>query len=156
VKYLLDTNLCVAAMRNHPLVLQRLSALAPGECEISSITAYELFTGIEKCSDPARERPKVERLLQIVGQLPFDSAAASEAARIRGVLEKTGQSIGPYDMLLADMRCRSSSFWSRTTRANLCASPDWLWKIGKCQRREQRVTESKLETAPPGPKEYNS
>jgi tRNA(fMet)-specific endonuclease VapC len=101
VKYLLDTNLCVAAMRNHPLVLQRLSALAPGECVISSITAYELFTGIEKCSDPARERPKVERLLQIVGQLPFDSAAASEAARIRGVLEKTGQSIGPYDMLLA-------------------------------------------------------
>lgn len=72
MKYLLDTNTCIAAMRNHPLVVQRLSAVTPGDCAISTITAYELFTGVAKCADPARERAKVERLLNTVCQLPFD------------------------------------------------------------------------------------
>lgn len=68
---------------------------------ISTITAYELFTGVAKCADPPRERAKVEGLLNTVCQLPFDAAAAGEAAWIRAALEATGQTIGPYDLLLA-------------------------------------------------------
>lgn len=101
MKYLLDTNVCIAAMRNHPAVVQRLSALAPRDCAISTVTSYELFTGVEKCVNPMRERLKVERLVNIVHQLEFDSMAAVEAARVRASLEASGQSIGPYDMLLA-------------------------------------------------------
>lgn len=101
MKYLLDTNTCIAAMRNQPQVLQRLSAVTPGDCAISTVSEYELFTGVEKCADPARERPKVERFLNVVCLLPFDSAAAAEAARVRGALEAVGQPIGPYDTLLA-------------------------------------------------------
>jgi tRNA(fMet)-specific endonuclease VapC len=101
VKYLLDTNTCIAAMRHHPQVVQRLSVTPPGDCAISTITAYELFTGVEKCSDPGRERPKVERLLNITCQVPFDNSAALEAARVRAALEAVGQPIGSYDFLLA-------------------------------------------------------
>jgi tRNA(fMet)-specific endonuclease VapC len=101
VKYLLDTNTCIAAMRNHPLVVQRLASLPPSDCVISTITVYELLTGVAKCADPARELPKVERLLQIIGQTSFDTDAAAEAAEIRAVLEAQGQTIGPYDLLLA-------------------------------------------------------
>jgi tRNA(fMet)-specific endonuclease VapC len=75
--------------------------VAPGDCAISTITAYELFTGIEKCADPSRERVKVERMLNVVILAAFDSAAAAEAARVRGELEALGQPIGPYDTLLA-------------------------------------------------------
>jgi len=81
-------------------------ATAPGDCATSTITAYELFTGVEKCSDPARERPKVERFLGAVSLLSFDSAAATDAARIRAALEAIGQPIGAYDLLLAG-HCRS-------------------------------------------------
>jgi tRNA(fMet)-specific endonuclease VapC len=88
-------------MRNHPQVVQRLSAVAPGDCAISTITAYELFTGVAKCAHPAQERSKVERLLNTAGQLAFDGSAAAEAARIRAALEAVGQPIGPYDVLLA-------------------------------------------------------
>jgi predicted nucleic acid-binding protein len=28
--YLLDTNTCIAAMRNHPLVVQKMAAISPG------------------------------------------------------------------------------------------------------------------------------
>ena len=52
MRSLLDTNTCSAAMRHRAPVLQRLAAVAPAECAISSITTYELYTGIEKCADP--------------------------------------------------------------------------------------------------------
>jgi tRNA(fMet)-specific endonuclease VapC len=100
-RYLLDTNICIAVLRNHPLVLQRMAAVAPGDCAISNITTYELLTGVEKCTNPAKERAKVDLLLKTVSALPFDARAAQEAARIRALLESQGQSIGPYDLLLA-------------------------------------------------------
>lgn len=100
-RYLLDTNTCIAAMRNHPKVVQRMAAVPPGDCAISAITGYELYTGVEKCSDPAKERAKVDLLLKAVQHLPFDFGAAEQAARIRALLESQGQPIGPYDVLLA-------------------------------------------------------
>jgi tRNA(fMet)-specific endonuclease VapC len=99
--YLLDTNLCIAAMRNDAIVLQRLSALSPDDCMISTITTYELYTGIEKCTDPSKELGKVKLLLDTVGELPFDGPAAREAGRIRALLESQGRMKGAYDVLLA-------------------------------------------------------
>lgn len=99
--YLLDTNTCIAAMRHQPLVIQRMNQLVPNDCAISTITSYELFTGVEKCSDPARERVKVNLLLSTVCEIVFDDAAARESSRLRALLESQGQMIGPYDVLLA-------------------------------------------------------
>ena len=101
MRYLLDTNVCIGAMRNTPVIVARMSALSPGDCAISTITSYELYTGVEKCSDPGREGAKVATLLKTVHTLPFDSAAAKEAARMRAELESQGCPIGPYDVLLA-------------------------------------------------------
>jgi tRNA(fMet)-specific endonuclease VapC len=100
-RYLLDTNTCIAALRNHPKVIKRMATVAPGDCAISNITSYELLTGVEKCTNQAKERAKVDLLLKTVIELPFDAGAAKEAARVRALLESQGQSIGPYDLLLA-------------------------------------------------------
>jgi len=99
--YLLDTNTCIAAMRHHPLVVSRMAIIAPTDCAISTITSYELHTGIEKCADPAKERAKVHLLLSTVHELVFDGPAARECGRIRAFLESQGLMIGPYDILLA-------------------------------------------------------
>jgi tRNA(fMet)-specific endonuclease VapC len=101
MRYLLDTNTCIGAMRNVPAIVGRMAALSPGDCAISTITSYELYTGVEKCSDPARERAKITALLRTVPALAFDATAAMEAARIRAILESQGRMIGPYDVLLA-------------------------------------------------------
>ena len=98
---LLDTSTCIDVMRNHPNVVKRMSAIAPGDCVISTITSYKLHTGIAKCASPEREQAKVDLLLKIVIELPFDQAAARQAGRIRGLLESQGEMIGPYDILLA-------------------------------------------------------
>jgi hypothetical protein len=60
MRYLLDANTCIAAMRGHPLVLQRLALAAPGDCAISTITRYELWVGVEKSADPVKEKAKVD------------------------------------------------------------------------------------------------
>jgi tRNA(fMet)-specific endonuclease VapC len=101
MRFLLDTNTCIAVMRHHALVTQRMAAVAPGDCAISTITSYELFTGVEKCADPAKELAKVSLLLATIPQLAFDDPAAREASRARALLEAAGRMIGPYDILLA-------------------------------------------------------
>jgi tRNA(fMet)-specific endonuclease VapC len=101
MRYLLDTNTCIAAMRNHPGVLSKMSGLAPGDCAVSTINSYELYTGVEKCADPTKERAKVQLLLTTIHELPFDAQAVKRAAQIRATLEAQGKSIGPYDTLLA-------------------------------------------------------
>jgi tRNA(fMet)-specific endonuclease VapC len=101
MRYLLDTNTCIALMRNQPQVVARMQAASPNDCAISTITSFELLTGVEKCDKPAQERLKVETLSQAVTELVFDKSAASESARVRAELEAQGLSIGPYDLLIA-------------------------------------------------------
>ena len=101
MQYLLDTNTCVDLMRSHPQVVSRISKVSPADCAIFSISCYELFTGVAKCAAPAKEQARVDQLMQTVVELPFDTAAAREAGRIRALLESQGLMIGPYDVLLS-------------------------------------------------------
>jgi tRNA(fMet)-specific endonuclease VapC len=101
MRYLLDTNVCIAAMRRRPMVLKRLSVVTPADCMVSSVTTYELYTGVEKSAFPTKEAAKVDLLLGTLTELPFDRQAARQAARIRALLESQGYMIGPYDVLLA-------------------------------------------------------
>ena len=101
MRYLLDTNTCISAMRHEPAVVRRLESVAPDDCVISSITGYELFTGVAKCSNASREAAKVQALLHAVHVLPFDLTAAQRAAAVRADIESRGCPIGPYDVLLA-------------------------------------------------------
>jgi len=99
--HLLDTDTCIGVLRQRAGMVQRLSQLAPTECAVSMITVYELFCGVEKARDPAAERQKVQRFVAAIVELSFDRAAAEAAARIRADLERQGQLIGPYDLLIA-------------------------------------------------------
>ncbi len=101
MRYLLDTNTCIAVMRNEPAAVARMSAAAPLDCAVSTVTAYELFTGVAKCSNPQKEGAKVQKLLQTVVETPFGMAAAQKAGEVRADLESRGLMIGPYDVLLA-------------------------------------------------------
>lgn len=99
--HLLDTDTCIGVLRQRPGMVQRLSRLAPADCAVSMVTVYELFCGVEKARDPAKERQKVERFVSTIVELPLDRAAAEKAAQVRADLERQGQSIGPYDLLIA-------------------------------------------------------
>jgi len=98
--YLLDTNVCIAAMRGNPTVVQGLASRSPEDCAISMVSVFELFAGVFRCNDPEREGLKVSTFLEPLHLLPFDWDSALKAAEIRFQLEKTGSKIGPYDLQL--------------------------------------------------------
>ena len=94
--YMLDTNICIYAMKNKPeQVLQRLKKeLNSGVC-ISSITLAELEYGMKHSSNPIKNEQALLRFL------PFGAAAASKYGEIRAYLQSGGTPIGPLDMLIA-------------------------------------------------------
>ena len=101
MRFLLDTSTCIAAMRGNDNVVRRMQSVTAAQCAISTITAFELFTGVQKCRNKAAEEAKVRLLLSPVLWIEFDLNAAEQAALVRAELESKGQTIGPYDLLLA-------------------------------------------------------
>lgn len=101
MKYLLDTDTCIALLRGHAQVRERLRAVQPDDCGVSMISIFELLSGVERCRRPEEERRKVETFLAPMHLLPFDLDSAAQAARVRWNLEKAGTPIGPYDVQLA-------------------------------------------------------
>jgi tRNA(fMet)-specific endonuclease VapC len=101
MSYLLDTNVCIAAMRGNSKIVQNLSVRSPEDCAVSMVTVFELFAGVCRCKSPETEREKVSALLEPFHLLPFDWDSALKTAEIRFQLEKLGQKIGPYDLQLS-------------------------------------------------------
>ncbi len=98
--YLLDTNVCIAAMRGNAEIIQGLAAHSPEDCAVSMVSVFELFAGVFRCNDPEGEGRKVATFLKPFHLLPFDWDSAVKTAEIRFQLEKTGTKIGPYDLQL--------------------------------------------------------
>lgn len=98
---MLDTNLCIRVLRDRPAwVRERFNAEAPGLC-ISTVTLAELLVGAEKSARAAENRRAVENFAARLEVLPFDAEAAAHYADIRASLERRGQVIGPYDLIIA-------------------------------------------------------
>lgn len=102
MKYLLDTNICIYIIKKKPEhVKNRFSSLHIGDVAISTITQSELQYGVEKSSNPEKNQAALDQFLLPLTILEYDQAAAKEYGKIRRVLEKQGQPIGPLDMLIA-------------------------------------------------------
>ena len=102
MKYMLDTNICIYAIKNKPeSVLKRLkNNLDSGLC-ISAITLAELEHGVEKSANPEKNALALFQFLAILKVLPFDDLAAVEYGKICAFLQKKGMPIGTMDMLIA-------------------------------------------------------
>ena len=101
LRYMLDTNLCIRVLRDRPPELrERFNSEAESLC-ISTIVFYELLYGAEKSARPEHNRREVEQFAARLELLAFDSEAAAHAGNIRSDLERKGQVIGGYDLLIA-------------------------------------------------------
>ena len=101
LRYMLDTNLCIRVLRDRPQGLRvRFNAEADALC-ISTVVLSELLHGAGKSGKPVENRQEVERFASRLEVLPFDADAAAHAAEIRVMLERRGQMIGAYDLLIA-------------------------------------------------------
>jgi tRNA(fMet)-specific endonuclease VapC len=71
------------------------------EVATSTITLFELTTGVLKSRYPLRDREALELMIEDLTILDFTPRDAKEAAVIRADLENQGTKIGPYDLLIA-------------------------------------------------------
>ena len=101
MNYLLDTNICVYAIKRVAGVLERLQASSPDEFGISAVTVAELWFGAAKSTRPKSTRASVDAFLSPFEILPFGIDAAADYADIRRELEKRGRPIGERDLLIA-------------------------------------------------------
>jgi tRNA(fMet)-specific endonuclease VapC len=101
MKYLLDTNICIYIVKQKPsVVVERLQKVKVNEIGISVITLAELEYGVSKSNFPERNKLALIQFLTPFEILPFSETAAAIYGRIRSDLEKKGQIIGPYDLLI--------------------------------------------------------
>jgi tRNA(fMet)-specific endonuclease VapC len=102
MKYLLDTNICIYIIKKQPTeVINRLSKTNINDVGISSITLSELEYGIEKSSNPNKNRIALMEFLSVIEVYNYDDNAAKEYGIIRADLEKKGSIIGSLDLLIA-------------------------------------------------------
>lgn len=130
-RYMLDTNLCIRVLRDRPAYVRERFVVEAANLCISTIVLAELLAGVQKSSRPWETGRAVARLTAAVDVLDFDSDAAEHSAEIRGALERKGQVIGPYDLLIAGhARSRGlvvvSGNLREFVRVDGLRSEDWL------------------------------
>jgi tRNA(fMet)-specific endonuclease VapC len=101
MKFLLDTDTCIYALKQHAAVLNNLLANSREDIALSVITEAELRTGAAKSGSPGKTLRLVENFLRPLSVLEFTSADAAAYAQVRAKLERAGTPIGPLDTLIA-------------------------------------------------------
>ena len=98
---MLDTNVCVRVLRDRPAALRGRFNAEATSLSISSVVLYELLYGAAKSARPTENRQQVEAFSERLQVLDLDAGAALHAGEIRADLERTGSTIGAYDLLIA-------------------------------------------------------
>jgi tRNA(fMet)-specific endonuclease VapC len=100
LRYMLDTNICIYAIKNRPDHLRGRFNSFEGQLSISAISLGELLFGVEKSSRPEENLAVVEQFAARLEVLPFTDKAALHYGQIRSRLERAGKKIGSLDTLI--------------------------------------------------------
>jgi tRNA(fMet)-specific endonuclease VapC len=102
MKWMLDTNICIALIKQQPArLLAKLQKLPIGDVGISSIALAELEFGAAKSAQKQRNQAALAAFVTPLEVAPFDEPAAHRYGIVRAALEKRGTPIGSLDTLIA-------------------------------------------------------
>jgi tRNA(fMet)-specific endonuclease VapC len=99
--HLLDTNVSIQVLKRRSAELEKRFTENGGRMALSDVSLYELFHGAQRYEDPSQRLNVIETFATRLEILPFDSRAALQAGQIRADLERKGQMIGAYDIMIA-------------------------------------------------------
>jgi tRNA(fMet)-specific endonuclease VapC len=99
--WLLDTNTCIAVLRGHRRVVERLAQHDPIELQLCSVVRAELLYGARVSARPGANLRAVERFCEPFLSLPFDDGCARAYGRIRTDLQARAEMIGANDLMIA-------------------------------------------------------
>jgi len=101
MKFLLDTDICIYAIKKHPHVVEAMRAANPDDIAVSVVTEAELRTGAAKSSAPMKNLHVLEGFLAPLTILDFTSSDTIVYAQVRAKRERAGTPFGPLDTIIA-------------------------------------------------------
>jgi tRNA(fMet)-specific endonuclease VapC len=99
--FLLDTDMCIYAMKQKHGVLDRLLKMPRASIHVSIVTECELRFGAAKSVTSAKATRALEAFLAPLQVIDLDGGDAVCYAQVRAKLEKAGTPIGPLDTFIA-------------------------------------------------------
>ena len=97
--YLLDTNICIFAMRDKYGVNERLERISPQQCFVADVTVMELRFGAYKSEKREENLRIVNDFLNKVKVVPF-AAAIDDFCQEKLRLQGLGTPIEDYDLFI--------------------------------------------------------
>jgi tRNA(fMet)-specific endonuclease VapC len=102
VSWLLDTNICIAFLKDgEPAVRERLSELPATEVLLCSVVKAELLYGAHRSGHVDANLKRLDAFFDLFESLPFEDGAAEHYGVLRAQLAAIGQPIGPNDLMIA-------------------------------------------------------
>lgn len=101
MRYLLDTNILIAALKQNQAVLTRMESIAVSDLILSPVVLGELETGVRKSRWQEQNRFRLDTLIAELPQEPLNGGTSAEYGRLRAALEKGGAPIGANDLWIA-------------------------------------------------------
>jgi len=101
MRYLLDTNILIAAMKGRERVRQRLETTPLSDLVLSPVVLGELELGVQKSQHREKNAARLARLVEGIQLIPLDAEASRHYGIIRAELERKGNPIGANDYWIA-------------------------------------------------------
>jgi tRNA(fMet)-specific endonuclease VapC len=104
VKYLLDTNACIAILNGTDATLRdRLNEIGPQNIALCSIVLGELLFGARKSAKVEQNLERVQRFSQGLNSYHYDDKASEFYGINRALLERAGTPIGEADLMISSI-----------------------------------------------------
>lgn len=101
MRYLLDTNIVIAAMKGDARVRGKLETTPLSEIVLSPVVLGELEHGVEKSQHKEKNRTRLTHIVEGMQLTPLDAEASRHYGAIRAELERKGTPIGANDYWIA-------------------------------------------------------
>lgn len=99
---MLDTDICVHLIREKARsIIDRFREHAIGDIGVSAVTLAELEYGVSTSSRPSKNKEALDQFVAPLAVAAFDRSATAAYGKARATLERSGQSIGAMDLLIA-------------------------------------------------------
>ena len=102
MRYLLDTNIFIAAIKGQEKVRHKLAAIPLSDLLLSPIVLGELQLGVEKSQHREKNAARLARIMEGIQLVMLDAESSQHYGEIRAELERQGNPIiGANDFWIA-------------------------------------------------------
>lgn len=101
MRYLLDTNIVIAAMKGLAPVRKKLESVPLTDLVLSPVVLGELELGVEKSQHREKNAARLARIVEGLHLIALDAQVSRQYRVIRSELERQGTPIGANDYWIA-------------------------------------------------------